>query len=139
MSTETYRYILLLGSASSPVAEAGESRREQQLRRARDLLKQRGKVLARSGVVHADSVVPGDGDRYVNQALLFASSLPREAFGAWLKTLEQRLGRGEGEGACAIDIDLVGECDAQGRMLWENAGKLEHALFRELVGRVVRR
>jgi 7,8-dihydro-6-hydroxymethylpterin-pyrophosphokinase len=138
MSTESHRYILLLGSATSPVTDAGESRREQQLRRARDLLKQRGKVLARSGVVHADSVVPGDGDRYVNQALLFVSALPREEFSASLKTLEQRLGRGDGDGACAIDIDLVGECDAQGQTLWENAAKLEHPLFRDLVARVVR-
>lgn len=139
MSTESHRYILLLGSATSPVADAGESRREQQLRRARDLLKQRGKVLARSGVVHADSVVPGDGDRYVNQALLFVSTQPREEFSASLKALEQRLGRSDDDGACAIDIDLVGECDAQGQTLWENAAKLEHPLFRDLVARVARR
>ncbi|MET0289907.1 MAG: 2-amino-4-hydroxy-6-hydroxymethyldihydropteridine diphosphokinase [Pseudoxanthomonas sp.] len=140
MSTDSHRYILLLGSATSPVAEAGDAKREQQLRRARDLLKQRGKVLARSGVVHADSVVPGDGDRYVNQALLYASSLSRDAFTTALKTLEQRLGRSdERDGACAIDIDLVGECDAQGQTLWENAAKLEHPLFRDLVARVARR
>lgn len=124
-----HRYVLLLGSGTDD---------EGQLRRARDRLKQRGRILARSGVEHSPSVVPGDPARYVNQALLFACDAPRDAFAPWLKALEQALGRTAG-GPCVIDIDLVAECDGHGDTLWQNDAKLEHALFRELVSRVVRR
>jgi 2-amino-4-hydroxy-6-hydroxymethyldihydropteridine diphosphokinase len=125
-----HRYVLLLGSGTDE---------ETRLRRARDGLKRGGRILARSGVVHAPSVVPGDGHRYVNQALLFASELPRDEFAPWLKTLEQKLGRTPQDEPCVIDIDLVGECDARGATLWEDPSKLEHPLFRELVAKISRR
>ncbi|MFT3755402.1 MAG: 2-amino-4-hydroxy-6-hydroxymethyldihydropteridine diphosphokinase [Pseudoxanthomonas sp.] len=124
-----HRYVLLLGSGT------GE---EARLRRARDGLKQHGRILARSGVVHAPSVVPGDGHQYVNQALLFSSALPRGEFAPWLKSLESRLGRTNEDAPCIIDIDLVGERDSHGASLWEDPAKLDHALFRELVAKVVR-
>lgn len=128
--SDHHRYLLILGSGSG---------QETQLRRARDTLKQRGKILARSGVIHAPSVVPGDAERYANQSVLFASAMPREVFAPWLKSLEQALGRRPDDAQCAIDIDLVGECDAQGAVLWENPAKLQHDLFRDLVARVLRR
>ncbi len=125
-----HRYVLLLGSGTDE---------ETRLRTARDALKRGGKILARSGMVHAASVVPGDGDHYVNQSLLFASDKVREEFAPWLKTLEHKLGRTAEDEPCIIDIDLVGECDARGVMLWENLEKTAHPLFRELVEKVLRR
>lgn len=125
----SHRYVLLLGSGTAE---------ESRLREARDALKRAGKILARSGVVHAASVVPGDGDQYVNQSLLFSSAKTREEFAPWLKELEQRLGRTQHDAPCLIDIDLVGECNAQGAMLWENPEKTAHPLFKELVAKVIR-
>lgn len=125
-----HRYVLLLGSGTDE---------EARLRHARDGLKRRGRILARSGIVHSPSVVPGDGHHYVNQALLFCSELPRTEFAPWLKALEQKLGRTPEDEPCVIDIDLVGECDAHGAPLWEDPAKLAHPLFRDLVAKVARR
>ena len=125
-----HRYVLLLGSGTDE---------EARLRHARDGLKRRGRILARSGIVHSPSVVPGDGHHYVNQALLFCSELPRAEFASWLKQLEQNLGRTPEDEPCIIDIDLVGDCDAPGAPVWEDPSKLEHPLFRELVAKVARR
>jgi 2-amino-4-hydroxy-6-hydroxymethyldihydropteridine diphosphokinase len=125
-----HRYVLLLGSGTDE---------EMRLRHARDNLKRHGRILARSGIVHSPSVVPDDSHRYVNQALLFSSKLPRKDFASWLKALEQKLGRTPEDEPCIIDIDLVGECDAHGAALWEDPSKLEHPLFRDLVAKVMRR
>ncbi|KAF1712144.1 hypothetical protein CSC70_01020 [Pseudoxanthomonas kalamensis DSM 18571] len=125
----SYRYVLLLGSGTDE---------EMRLRRASAALAQQGEILARSQVVHASSVVPGDAHRYVNQALLYASELPRDVFMLWLKALEQELGRMPQDDPCIIDIDLAGECGPDGELQWENPGKLEHPLFRELAEQVRR-
>jgi 2-amino-4-hydroxy-6-hydroxymethyldihydropteridine diphosphokinase len=125
-----HRYVLLLGSGTDE---------ETRLRHARDNLKRHGCILARSGIAHSPSVVPGDSHHYVNQALLFSSELPREEFAPWLKALEQKLGRTPEDEPCIIDIDLVSECDAHGVAVWEDPSKLEHLLFRELVAKVARR
>ncbi len=125
----SHRYLLLLGTATDE---------EGWLRQARDGLKRHGRILARSGVAHGPSVVEGDATRYANQALLFASDLDREGFADGLKALEHRLGRRPGA-PCVIDIDLVGECDAGGAVIWRNEAKLDAPLFRELVEKVLRR
>lgn len=125
-----HRYLLLLGTATNE---------EGRLRQARDALKSRGRILARSGVVHGPSVVEGDATQYANQAVLLSSDLPREDFAQWLKQLEIRLGRSPEQATCVIDIDLVGECDAGGAMLWQNEAKLDAPLFRELAAKVLRR
>lgn len=126
----SHRYLLLLGTATDE---------EGRLRQARDGLKRHGRILARSGVVHGPSVVEGDATRYANQALLLASELPRSEFADWLKSLERHLGRRPEQPTCVIDIDLVGECDANGAMTWQNDAKLDAPLFQELVAKVLRR
>lgn len=122
-----HRYLLILGSGTDGDA---------QLARARDRLRAQGRIVALSPVIVGPSVVDGDPHRYANQALLFATSLAREPFNALLKRLEAELGRRDGDGACAIDLDLAQEYGHDAALRWENPIKLAHPLFRDLAAQV---
>lgn len=123
-----HRYLLLLGTDTDD---------ESWLRQARIRLGQSGRLLRESKLVHGCSVVPGDGHRYINQALLIETTQPRDEWAAWLKRAECDLGRRRDGANYLIDIDLAAECDAQDRVIWHNPDKLAHALFRELAGQVL--
>lgn len=123
-----YRYILLLGT---------DTEDESPLRQARVRLDESGKLLRESKLVHGPSVVPDDHHHYINQALLTETVQSREEVAAFLKRVEYDLGRRRDSDGCLIDIDLVAECDAQDRVIWQNPDKLSHALFRELVAQVL--
>ena len=123
-----YRYILLLGT---------DTEDESPLRQARVRLDESGKVLRMSKLVCGPSVVPDDHHHYTNQALLIETEQPREEIAAFLKQVEYDLGRRRDRDGCLIDIDLVAECDAQDRVIWQNPDKLSHALFRELAAQVL--
>ncbi|WP_454832712.1 2-amino-4-hydroxy-6-hydroxymethyldihydropteridine diphosphokinase [Pseudoxanthomonas wuyuanensis] len=123
-----HHYLLLLGTDTDD---------ESWLRQARIRLGQSGGLLRESKLVHGPSVVPGDGHRYINQALLLETVQPRDELAAFLKRVECDLGRRRDSANYLIDIDLVAECDAQDRVIWQNPDKLAHALFRELAGQVL--
>ncbi len=119
-----HRFVLLLGSGTD---------HEGKLEQARRRLQELGSIVSQSALVHAPSVLPGDGHHYVNQAVLVETASAREAIAAALKSLESALGRRAGDEVCQIDIDLVCECDDVGTVVWQNPVKLEHSLFRGLV------
>lgn len=123
-----HRYILLLGTDTDD---------ESPLRQARLELSESGQLQRESKLVHGPSVVPGDARHYTNQALLIETAQPRDELAGFLKKVECDLGRRRDGDSCLIDIDLVAECDAQDRMVWQNPEKLTHALFRELVGEIL--
>jgi 2-amino-4-hydroxy-6-hydroxymethyldihydropteridine diphosphokinase len=123
-----YRYILLLGT---------DTEDESPLRQARARLEESGQLLRASKQVHGPSVVPDDRHHYTNQALLIETERSREELAAFLKRVEYDLGRRRDSDGCLIDIDLVAECDAQDRVIWQHPDKLGHALFRELAAQVL--
>ncbi len=123
-----HRYILLLGTDTND---------ESPLRQARAQLGESNQLQGESKLVHGPSVVPGDARPYTNQALLIETTQPRDEWAAFLKKVECDLGRRRDGDSCLIDIDLVAECDAQDRVIWQNPEKLTHALFRELVGEIL--
>lgn len=123
-----YRYILLLGTNTHD---------ESPLQQARLRLGESSKLLRESKLVHGPSVVVGDHRHYINQALLIQTAQSRDDLAAFLKRTEDDLGRRHDGDNCLIDIDLVAECDAQDRVIWQNPDKLTHALFRDLVAQVL--
>lgn len=123
-----HRYILLLGTDTDD---------ESPLRQARIHLGESGKLLRESKLVHGPSVVLGDHHHYINQTLLIETARSREDIAAFLKQVERDLGRRHDADNCLIDIDLVAECDDQGRVVWQNPDKLTHLLFRELMQQVL--
>jgi 2-amino-4-hydroxy-6-hydroxymethyldihydropteridine diphosphokinase len=123
-----YRYILLLGTDTDD---------ESPLQQARLRLGESSKLLRESKLVHGPSVVAGDHHQYINQALLIETVQRRDEVAAFLKRTEDDLGRRRDGDNCLIDVDLVAECDAHDRVIWQNPDKLTHALFRELVGQVL--
>ena len=123
-----HRYILLLGTDGDD---------ESSLRQARVRLDESSKLLRESELVHGPSVVPGDHHHYINQALLIETAQPRDDLAAFLKRVEDDLGRRRDGDNCLIDIDLVAECDPQDHVIWQNPDKLAHKLFRELAAQVL--
>jgi len=123
-----HRYILLLGTNTGD---------ESSLRQARRRLGESSELLRESKLVHGPSVVPDDHHHYINQTLLVETAQPRDELAAFLKRVEDDLGRRRDGDNCLIDIDLVAECDVQDRVVWQNPDKLTHALFRELAGQVL--
>ena len=119
-----HRFVLLLGSGTD---------HEDKLQQARLRLLEMGSIVSQSALVHAPSVLPGDGHRYVNQAVLIETASARDEVAVALKSLETALGRRADDEVCQIDIDLVCECDEAGAVIWHNPVKLEHPLFRDLV------
>ncbi|WP_368563400.1 2-amino-4-hydroxy-6-hydroxymethyldihydropteridine diphosphokinase [Pseudoxanthomonas sp. UTMC 1351] len=124
----THRYLLLLGTDAAD---------ETPLQQARIRLVESGRLLRESKLVHGPSVVPGDHHRYINQALLIEAAQSRDDLSAFLKRVEEDLGRRRDSDNCLIDIDLVAECDTQDRVVWQNPDKLAHALFRDLVAQIL--
>lgn len=125
------QYVLLLGSAR----EDGQARVGHAIEQLRAL----GDIVAVSRLVIGPSVTRGDAHRYANQAVRLASAFPRAELAPALKQIETALGRQDGDEACAIDIDLAREYDAQGALRWENPAKLDHRLFVDLAAEVAPR
>lgn len=125
---DTHRYLLLLGTDTDD---------ESPLQQARIRLGESARLLRESKRVHGPSVVPDDDHHYINQTLLVEMAQSREDVAVLLKQVERDLGRRRDTDSCLIDIDLVAECDAQDRVIWQNPEKLTHALFRELVAQVL--
>ncbi len=124
-----HAYVLLLGSSADDA--------EARLQQAHAALARLGRVDRVSATVTGPSVVSGDLNRYANQALVLVSALPRSAIADALKLLDADLGRGQTASGCVIDIDLVGEYAAAGHWPWVNPAKLDHPLFRDLVGELL--
>ncbi|MDZ7373333.1 MAG: 2-amino-4-hydroxy-6-hydroxymethyldihydropteridine diphosphokinase [candidate division KSB1 bacterium] len=83
---------------------------EEHTRRARERIAQRFKLLAESEFVETEPIGRPDQPNFLNGALLIETDLSRQELKAWLRALEEELGRvrtGDRYGPRTIDLDIV--------------------------------
>ena len=83
---------------------------QHNIERARDILARECRLIASSSVIETKPVGYQDQANFLNGALLVMTTLERASFRAYLKRIEDRLGRIRGpikSGPRTIDLDIV--------------------------------